>query len=329
LKELLSSEEALIEWLESATEVICVDSHSTDGTREWLLEFCANHPNACLIDHPPGLYSSWNSGLSRSTGEWIHIATAGDTFLPNGGEHLLEIGEAHVADLVISPPQMLYSDLQSAQIRWPVHDMIETLCDNQSVCELALKDKIFWFFFFLPSTAIGSSASNIYRGSFLRSRPFPTIAGQAGDSLWAIQNVAQARVILTSEQCARFIVSKKSNGKEESALKQAALFKTLVECANAVLYSYKPNAADRKLLDSIWNPQLELWDWLASLEQSETRINHVLNEQLSYISTLEHENKRLHDEVERLGKIPFTELMPPIKMHHLSALMRAAKKMLK
>jgi glycosyltransferase involved in cell wall biosynthesis len=327
LQELLATERELFEWLEYGTEVICVDSHSTDGTREWLQSFCANHPSACLIDHPPGLYASWNAGILQSSGDWIHIATAGDTVLADGGSHLLEVGQNHSADIVISPPRMQYSDLKMAQVRWPVHDMVESLCNDNTFHELDSKEKKFWFFAFLPSTPLGSSASNLYRGSFLRSKLFPTNAGHAGDSLWALKNANQAKIILTSKVCARFNVATSGSGKEESAHIQWGLFSKSVEFAREMLVEYHVTQAEKNLLDSVWGPKIELWEWLASIEKSEIEIKNVLEEQLSYISILEKERVRLLDEVERLSKVPLTDIIPPIKMSHISSLMRGLVKL--
>ncbi len=52
-------------WLDIADEVIVVDSHSKDGTREYLDERL-RHPNLRIIDRDRGLYQSWNEGIAAT-----------------------------------------------------------------------------------------------------------------------------------------------------------------------------------------------------------------------------------------------------------------------
>lgn len=60
-------------------EVIVCDSHSSDGTMDFLRRLSGD-TRWRLFDVPrDGLYAGWNECLRRATGEWIYIATADDT----------------------------------------------------------------------------------------------------------------------------------------------------------------------------------------------------------------------------------------------------------
>ena len=65
--------EGLNGWLDLAQEVVVVDSFSTDGTVEYLRRHL-KHPAVTYITHPPGLYASWNHGITQITAKYVFIA---------------------------------------------------------------------------------------------------------------------------------------------------------------------------------------------------------------------------------------------------------------
>jgi len=77
-----------------------VDSESTDGTVSYLREHL---PGARFVTHPRGLYQSWNFGIGQMEMPWTYISTVGDGITRAGLARLLEAGERHGADVVVSP----------------------------------------------------------------------------------------------------------------------------------------------------------------------------------------------------------------------------------
>jgi|GEM_PF-2245622 len=53
---------------------------------------------------------------------------------------------------------------------------------------------------------LGSSASNLYKTSCLKSLPFPTSVGPSGDVLWALMNSATVSATFCGRRCGRFVV---------------------------------------------------------------------------------------------------------------------------
>ncbi len=61
--------EALNQWIGRVKEVVVVDSQSVDGTVDYIREHLL-HSNLVIVDHPPGLYESWNAGISKIQSEY-------------------------------------------------------------------------------------------------------------------------------------------------------------------------------------------------------------------------------------------------------------------
>jgi hypothetical protein len=76
-------------------ELIVCDSHSTDGSWEYLQAF-AHDPRVRLYQVPrAGIYAGWNECLRRVRGRYVTIATADDTAQPEFLERLVGILEQH------------------------------------------------------------------------------------------------------------------------------------------------------------------------------------------------------------------------------------------
>lgn len=188
-------------------EIIAVDSESTDGTLELLQMRIGNRPNATLLSHPPGLYSSWNHAIAEASREWIYFSTIGDIL---DGEAILKFFNAATqlkCDVLISPPLMLEADGQTtAGVRWPVHLIAEAHRSSEAKL-LTREETILGFFSFLTGSLLGSSASNLYRSSFLKARPFPEDFGHAGDTAWGLRYGPEMNVGLYPESVASFTMS--------------------------------------------------------------------------------------------------------------------------
>lgn len=66
-------------------------------------------------------------------------------------------------------------------------------------------------FLHCPSSLLGSSASNLYRGAHLRARPFPTEYGTVGDTAWIMRYGHETRLALTPRQGSSFCIHEKES----------------------------------------------------------------------------------------------------------------------
>ena len=187
-------------WLDVVEEVVVVDSHSKDGTAEFLKKHL-RHPNLRILTHPPGLYQSWNYGIAQLGTKYTYVSTIGDSITRQGLEHLVEAAERTQCDVLVSPP-VFTGDYQHdlSEVRWPVHKIIERL----SITQPKLLDPAGAFsaaVFYAVSCGLqgilGSSASNLYRTPVLQEFPFPTDVGSTGDVLWGVMNALKAKIAVT------------------------------------------------------------------------------------------------------------------------------------
>src|SRR3954465_10193491 len=100
--------------------VIQVDSESSDGTVEFVRER-VRHPNFRFLDHPPGLYQSWNFGVQQVQTPYVYVSTVGDTMAPEGLTRLRDAIERLGADVLVSVPRFMGADGKPAEIFWPAH----------------------------------------------------------------------------------------------------------------------------------------------------------------------------------------------------------------
>jgi len=192
-------------WAPSVQEIIVVDSGSTDGTLELAKEILTPL-GARFIHNPPGLYQSWNAGIAAATAPWCYISTVEDPITPEGLSHLLEVVERHDGDLVISPPEMRNDDgSKPVEEKMPSNRLAEAfISGGLSDRFLSRAETIANLCGFLPHGLLGSSASNLYRTSFLQANPFPTDFGHCGDTAWGATVAPLAKVAFTPVSCAKF-----------------------------------------------------------------------------------------------------------------------------
>ncbi|MDB6130201.1 MAG: hypothetical protein JWM04_1308 [Verrucomicrobiales bacterium] len=214
-RQLLTNHLQMLKGLESHVfEVVAVDSESTDGTLE-LLEQHEGKTQWTALAHPRGLYQSWNFGISRVTAPYTYISTVGDSITLEGLQHLVRVAEKFQADVVISKPDFVSEGGEKTEETfWPIDDILTSLRINQPV----LLSRFEAFVFAMVNTGgaiLGSSASNLYRTSMLKSRPFPVNFGTVGDGGWGMMNSFEARIAVTPEKFSTFLHHEKSYSLEE------------------------------------------------------------------------------------------------------------------
>lgn len=195
----------ITEWVDIVQEVVVVDSHSTDGTVEFIKQQL-HHPQLRILQHPPGLYQSWNFGIRNVTAEYTYISTVGDSITPEGLRHLVATAAQLLSDVVISRPEFFTLEGQRlTNKRWPVHHLHEwhplvqpMRVEPLHAFLLATLDA--------PEGSLGSSASNLYRTEILQRFPFPTDYGHLGDTAWGIRHAFQASLGVTPKVFSGFVI---------------------------------------------------------------------------------------------------------------------------
>jgi hypothetical protein len=197
-------------WLDLVDEVIVVDSRSTDGTLE-VIRAALQHPRLRFIERDRGLYASWNEGIAATTGDWVYISTAGDLITREQLQHLREVGEALTADVVVSPPAFTHEDGRPHRdLGWPPAKLLTAFGQG---LPFVMQPEATQFLAFqnCPNAILGSSAANLYRGTHLRARPFPTEYGVVGDTAWIIRYGHETRLALTPQAGSTFCIHKKES----------------------------------------------------------------------------------------------------------------------
>ena len=209
--------DAMEQWLDLAHEVIVVDSRSTDGTLDLIRRL--RHPNVRIIERDRGLYASWNEGIAATTGDWIYVSTAGDTIEREQLDRLRRCGEASRADVIISPCQFVDAGglpLPAKARRNPrIHQEMggrgPVLLPPQIVRHLAFRSAG-------THALLGSCASDLFRGDFLRARPFPLDYGTHGDTAWTLRHAHEMHLCVVPEIGSTFCIHAKESAESKSAL---------------------------------------------------------------------------------------------------------------
>jgi hypothetical protein len=258
--------QSVVAWAPSVGDLIVVDSGSTDGTLE-LAERILKPFGAKILQHPPGLYQSWNAGIASASATWCYISTVEDPISPAGLAHLLEVAGRHQADVVISPPEMRNDD-GSAPVgqKMPSNRLAEAFlqCDHSNRM-LNRAETIANLCGFLPHGLMGSSASNLYRTSFLQKHPFPVTFGHCGDTAWGVTVAPFAKVAFTPVSCARFYCQ--TNFRPEDPERQRDRHCQLALAARRALEKAAANDSECAVMlgwfDSTDHSMRTLWNWLA------------------------------------------------------------------
>jgi hypothetical protein len=193
----------------SVSEIIVIDSHSRDGTADYLRKSLAGH-NALFLDHPPGLYQSWNHAISSATQEYLTVATVGDVLPVESLERIHRTISKFDADVVITPPSFLDGDSSKGTNPWPIHDFIEAagISDATEITGLVW---MIYSIFYMPASLLSSSAGNLYRTRFLQENPYPHEYGHPGDSVWALQMSLKARWVIDPKATSYYKIHEKAS----------------------------------------------------------------------------------------------------------------------
>ena len=309
--------DAMLKWLPLVEQVVVVDS-STDGSLDYLRErLAASHVEFHSV--PPGLYQAWNFGVSKARAEYCYFSTVGDSISADGLQHLFGIASKHCLDAVLSPPEMLDIEGKPSAMRWPIHDCVATLCDENFFP--GREETVRWLTAFLPYTILGSSASNLYRTEFLKANPFPTGFGHNGDAALGVKIALFVKMAISRKVCTRFVTH--GPGREISADEQAETAKKFLTLLQEVSHMSPPEgAAALAMSRSILENKIGFLDWLANLEAA-------VKDQKGYIEILESQNATLREEREALSRMGVGIPMPFVKTGHLLSLKRFLKRLFK
>ena len=229
--------ESMQPWLDFVSEIVVVDSHSEDGTLE-LIRARLKHPNLRILQHPRGLYQSWNFGINQINSKYTYISTVGDSISRAGLEHLFAVAESFGCDGVISRPQSIASNdntIYDAE-SWPIQDVITSLNIKKPTEVEAIK-LFFFALLHIPNGILGSSAGNLYRTEILQRSPFSADFGITGDGAWALANLFDCRFAVTPEVFSTFRHHHKAYSKKAYA----------VEDLSGKLYKFARASLERRL----------------------------------------------------------------------------------
>jgi len=203
-------------WLHRAEQVVVVDSQSTDGTVDYLVKHL-QHPALKILQHPPGLYESWNFGIQNIDSDWLYIATVGDRIAGPGIENLLTACLADHLDVAISAPVFITMSGEVVDKAWPIHRYIK--CSGKSTGNhiMSPAEVFLWNTLFIPGSLMGSSASNLYRTTYMKSHPFRTELGHAGDIAWGVENAFAARWGLITDCYSEFMLHPPASRRPKTA----------------------------------------------------------------------------------------------------------------
>lgn len=183
-------------------ELIVCDSHSSDGTWEFLSGYRSDPRVRCEQVPKEGLYAGWNEALRRARGEYIYIATADDTM----EEHCLErlttvLSSFPDVDMVISEAETIDPAGNPVGRRQPlIWQFLHQQMNGQPVRVPRAA-----FFLLLAGFAqgIGSVTGILFRKRLLeKSGLFPTDLLHLGDAEWALRASLATDVIALPEKLA-------------------------------------------------------------------------------------------------------------------------------
>jgi glycosyltransferase involved in cell wall biosynthesis len=195
--------ENLSTWIDLAAEVVVVDSFSADGTLAYLKKNL-RHPRIKFLEHPPGLYASWNFGIGQVGSEFCYLSTIGDSITRAGLEHLVATASRLNCDVLVSRPDFVdEAGRPCAGPEWPMDDVVRRLNLNTPIC-LPSAIVIATALMHTGGAITGSCASDLFRTAWLKKNPFPLEFGVSGDGAWSLQNAGRATWAATPEKVTVF-----------------------------------------------------------------------------------------------------------------------------
>ncbi|MDG1241715.1 MAG: glycosyltransferase family 2 protein [Opitutae bacterium] len=197
-------------WLKHVDELIVVNSYSTDGTIDAIKE-AFEGSKVTILQHPRGLYESWNHGVRAASNDYIYFSTIGDIITLDGLEKLLATAQELGSDLVVSPPSFVADGPKLdplTGIEWPIHTLIRELQIKEPTI-LPARLTYDCVLIFMERALLGSSASNLYKTSALLKHPFSDEFFSAGDSQWLINNNFEIRLAVMPEVVSTYLFHQK------------------------------------------------------------------------------------------------------------------------
>tara|TARA_B100000989_G_scaffold295149_1_gene275569 strand:+ start:5106 stop:6062 length:957 start_codon:yes stop_codon:yes gene_type:complete len=197
-------------WIGLASEVIVVDS-STDDTLEICRSLLPGHTK--IIEHPPGLYASWNAAIQSVESEFLYISTISDTLDHGFLERMLDYSSNHSLDMLISPPRFIG---EKEGHLWPIHKFISKYEIREFVCIEGIDTVILNYLSLAKyglSSLSGSFASNLVRTKMLQKRQFPNEFGGFGDAMWFSWACAEMRLGLLPDIGSTFLIHSSAHHK--------------------------------------------------------------------------------------------------------------------
>lgn len=210
--------DAVEQWIDLAHEVVVVDSRSTDGTLD-LIRRRLRHPNIRIIERDRGLYSSWNEGIAATTGDWVYVSTAGDTIEREHLSRLRHWGETTRADVVISPSDYVDDAGRPAPRARKRPKLYAEFAAKGDVLIAPPAVRHFAFRSAGTHALLGSLASDLFRGDFLRSRPFPEDYGTHGDTAWLLRHAHEIRLCVLQTTGSTFCLHAPKSSESKEALR--------------------------------------------------------------------------------------------------------------
>src|ERR1035437_6701900 len=238
-------------WADLVEEIVVVDSYSTDGTLE-LLQAELSHARLRILQHPRGLYQSWNHAIQHVTAKYTYVSTIGDTITADGLQHLAATAEDLHSAVVMSRPELVDTAGQPLTgRRWPIHKFLEA-CSLDRPMRLEPMHVFLVATVDVPEGVMGSSASNLYLTNSLKQFPFPTEYGHAGDTAWGVRYGWQVSVAVTPRIFSRVVLHPNASEMTPEVYEQLmGRFNPLVGQSLHEFLEQNPSAAALKILPAI------------------------------------------------------------------------------
>lgn len=179
--------ESIIKQSVTDWELVACDSHSDDGTWEYLEAFTRD-PRVHLHRVPAeGLYAGWNECLRRASGDYIYIATADDTMDADCLEKLSRaLDETPDADLALCPVDWI--DEEGNPIPGSQREIHRFLESHLNPGRTRISKESMFLMLASFSWGVGSVTGLLFRRRLLkRTGLFPTDLSFLGDAEWSLR----------------------------------------------------------------------------------------------------------------------------------------------
>lgn len=184
-------------------ELIIIDSHSTDGTWEFLNRISSSRP-IFRYQIPKGLYQAWNFGISKARGTYVYIATADDTMKPDCLEKMTAALEAHpecgICDTMLQLLDADGKEIDESSDQFVAHYWHFDFPRNS----VHIRKKPHDFFLHLGGKTVYTSITQILirKSLFEKTGPFPVNFGRSADFQWGMRAALNTDVIYLPQQLA-------------------------------------------------------------------------------------------------------------------------------